>query len=371
MQQRMNLQFIFRGSRNMNRNWNWNYWYRMMSSSSSMMEPWLMLAAPKSDHKLYSLGEKKVISMKKEAPPPPSWAQGERVQHLGCTRGWMASFNEDNQQLFLSNPITCRHIKLPALPLSPGINTSIILTSSSPDAHDCRAFIKYNKRIALCFPGHNSSSTWLPVCNHLHYEDIAYSTRQKRLFCLNFDSLECWDLQSPSFLWNNPLYGDEEEEDEKAFVYTGFAYPLCLVMDEHSNRLFLVKRHLLDGRVGRDGSYMRIVASTGGNDYPHKTLSFDVYEVDVKKGTLTKMEGSLDGLAMFVGPNNSFALPAADFNLTPDSIYFVDYLTGDDCHDIGIFNYVDTKLSSIYYPSHPSQTPRGLAPTFWFTPTPY
>ncbi|XP_042003705.1 uncharacterized protein LOC121752657 [Salvia splendens] len=340
-------------------------------SSSSIMEPWLMLAAPKSkswddDHKLYSLGEKKVISIKSwEAP---AWAEGERVIHLGCTRGWMASFNKDNQQIFLSNPITRRHIKLPALPIStsPSIH-NIILTSSSPDAHDCRAIITYNRRIALCFPGHNSSSTWLPVCNHLQYVDIAYSTRQKRLFCLNFDSLECWDLQSPSFLWNNPLYGDDE--DEKAAVHNGFCILDHLVMDDHSDRLFLVQRHALEG-VGRDGSCMR-VASTGINRYPHKTLSFDVYEVDAKKGTLSKMEGSLDGLAMFVGCNSSFALPAADFNLTPDSIYFVDYVTGDECHDIGIFNYVDTKLSSIYYPSHPSQTSRGLAPIFWFTPTPH
>ncbi|XP_047949310.1 uncharacterized protein LOC125195164 [Salvia hispanica] len=364
----MSLQLIFRSGRNMNRNYSCRI--RMMSTST-IMEPWLMLAAPKSkswdDHKLYSLGEKKVISIKKKEAPPPAWAQGERVIHLGCTHGWMASFNRDNQHTFLSNPITARHMRLPALPV-PTSPDRIILTYS-PDAHDCRAIITYYQtgRIALCFPGH-STANWLPVCNQLHYLDIAYSIRHKRLFCLTCDSVvECWDLQSPSFVWKVPLFDDSDSEEDD-MIDIGFSYPKYLVMDEHSDRLFLVIRDVL-GHVGRDGSHMKSIYSLG-NDYPYKTLSFDVYEIDPNKGTLTYMEASLDGLAMFVGANHSFALPAADFNLTPDSIYFVEHFNEINYgeimhggHDIGIFNYVDTKLSSVYYPSHPSQIwMKGKAP---------
>ncbi|KAL1565602.1 hypothetical protein AAHA92_07796 [Salvia divinorum] len=275
------------------------------------ISPWLMLPPPTQashDHKLYSLGEKKVVSIKREAPPPP-WAQGQ-VTHLGCTRGWMASFNEDNRQTFLSNPITGRHIRLPTLPDSTPPH-NIILTSS-PDAHDCRAIIAYyhSAGIAVCFPGH-STTNWLPMCDQLHYLDIAYSTRQKRLFCLTTSgSVECWDLESPSFLWKVPLCDSEDDDDEDDEDDIRFYYPKYLVMDEHSDRLFLVTRDVL-GHVGRDGSYMKSVCSLG-NDYPHKTLSFDVHEIDVNKGTLRYTEGSLDGLAMFVGANHSFALPAAD-----------------------------------------------------------
>ncbi|KAL1565601.1 hypothetical protein AAHA92_07795 [Salvia divinorum] len=347
-----------------------------MSTTTTIMEPckispWLELPPPKFsaeayDHKLYSLGEKKVVSIKKEAPPPP-WAQGQ-VMHLGCTRGWMASFNKDKRQTFLSNPITGRHIRLPALPVS--TSPYHIILTSSPHAHDCRAIITYylSGRIALCFPGH-STTNWLPVCNQLHYLDITYSTRQKRLFCLTSDSVECWDLESPSFLWKIPLYEDDSIRRS--------SYPMYLVMDEHSDRLFLVIRNDLPF-VGRDGSYVKSICGLG-EDYPRKSLSLDVYEIDAKKGTIRYMEGSLDGLAMFVGANHSFALPAADLNLNPDSIYFVEdfdlqnYCVAEDgeimfsSHDIGIFNYVDSKLSSIYYPSHPSQVSR-IAPTFWFTP---
>ncbi|KAG6424749.1 hypothetical protein SASPL_115169 [Salvia splendens] len=323
----------------------------------------------RSSTKLYSLAEKKMVSIKKETPPP-AWAQGQVIHDLGCNRGWMASFNQDNQQAFLSNPITGRHIKLPKLGWP--FPSNIILTSSSPDAHDFRAIVTYNcksSRIELCFPSHNRS-TWLPVCNPVYYRVIAYSARQKRLFCLTSNSVECWDLESPSFLWEHPLYSEGDFKFDDSYFGRLSNHHNYLVMDEHSDRLFLVERDIYR-RVGPDGSHMKY-AMTGCMDYPCKTFNFKVYEIDANKGTLTKMEGSLDGLAMFVRTSNSFALPAADFNLTPDSIYFCDdYVTLRGGNDIGIFNYVDTKISSIYYPSHPSHRGRRLAKTFWFTPNPH
>ncbi|XP_042067075.1 uncharacterized protein LOC121810350 [Salvia splendens] len=273
---------------------------RMMSSSTSNREPWLMLPSygDRSSTKLYSLAEKKVVSIKKETAAP-AWAQG-RVIHMGCTHGWMASFNMFNRQTFLSNPITGRHIKLPDIHTflkSPYDPASIILTSS-PDAHDCRAIMTSDwsyKPLAVCFPAHTTTN-WLPVdlavCDP---KQIVYSTRQSLLFCITWGDgdgdedkyegvLECWDLESPSFVWKVPSLIDVDKDDDRQ--------PLYLVMDEHSDRLFLVMRHVL-GHVQRDGSHLKSLCTNLG--FPHKTISFDVYEIDAKKGKLSYMEGSLDG----------------------------------------------------------------------------
>ncbi|KAL1561470.1 hypothetical protein AAHA92_04168 [Salvia divinorum] len=110
-------------------------------------------------------------------------------------------------------------------------------------------------------------------------------------------------------------------------------------------------------------------------DYRHrtqKTLRFRVYEIDRKKGEMRYMGASLDGLAMFVGSNRSLAIPAAeDLNLSPDSIYFTeDGGNYGKNNDIGIFNYVDSKVSSIDYPSESqiSTTSSELAPVMWLAP---
>ncbi|KAH6796406.1 hypothetical protein C2S51_037392 [Perilla frutescens var. frutescens] len=34
---------------------------------------------------------------------------------VGCSHGWVALFNRRNNDLFISNPITRRHMKLPAI----------------------------------------------------------------------------------------------------------------------------------------------------------------------------------------------------------------------------------------------------------------
>lgn len=145
--------------------------------------------------------------------------------------------------------------------------------------------------------------------------------------------------------------------------------------DEHSGRLFLVIRKVVN-QVGRDGSLVKSIRlKSGYNDYdsyPHKTTSFEVYEIDAKDGKMRYMHASLDGFTMFVACNHSFVMQAADLNLSPDSIYFTDNLIftydGRCNHDSGIFDYVDRKVSSIYYPSHVSQISHTLAPTMWFTP---
>ncbi|KAL1561472.1 hypothetical protein AAHA92_04169 [Salvia divinorum] len=86
--------------------------------------------------KLYSLAEKKVVSIEKAAPPPP-WTQGGRVKHVGCSHGWVASFNEDNGQTFLFDPITGCHIKLPDIDRTTWPKN--IILSSSPDTAAARS----------------------------------------------------------------------------------------------------------------------------------------------------------------------------------------------------------------------------------------
>ena len=112
-------------------------------------------------------------------------------------------------------------------------------------------------------------------------------------------------------------------QQDEAATCTQTSLPF-LVIDEHSDRLFLVMRIMLtlspededydDDDVFENGlnekeeeEWRCIVRS-----YYHKTLRFRVYEIDRQKGgELRYMDGSLDGLAMFVGSNHAFALPAA------------------------------------------------------------
>ncbi|KAL1561752.1 hypothetical protein AAHA92_04417 [Salvia divinorum] len=423
--------------------------------------------------KLYSLAEKKAVSIE-EAPPPPAWAQGGRVKHVGCSHGWVASFNEDNRQTFLFDPITGCHVRLPdidhTLPAHPppfGARPINIILSSSPDARDCRAIMRYAppSRIAVCSPAHSGAS-WLPVCGQGPGHALGYSTRQNRLFSLTNkpDSdleLECWDLEHPSsFVWKAQIHTTHGYEDEHYFC------PRYLVIDEHSDRLFLVIRviseeggededkvedpllfcklcgnykghycrcgnykgdevrckfldsyctcprlqnwseymvnqalleiYITEKRIAKEEKKKKKEDEDGDileeedeeeeeeeeedgdifSDYSHKTLGFHVYEIDRKKGEMRYMEASLDGLAMFVGSNYSFAMPAADLNLNPDSIYFTDdgvnYISEHGRNDdVGIFNYVDSKITTIDYDlSQTSTTSSRIAPAMWFTPIP-
>ncbi|KAL1561473.1 hypothetical protein AAHA92_04170 [Salvia divinorum] len=353
---------------------------RMMSNTEprKLSSPCLILPSSYEAgyKKLYSLAEKKVVSIDKAAPPP-LWAQGGRVRHIGCSRGWVTSFDRDSGQAFLFDPITGCHIKLPDTATWP---TDIILSSSSPDSHDCRAIIQYDHlcRVAVCSPA-RADAGWLPVCGEGPHSAIGYSARQNRLYSLNntWDSdfvLECWDLEYPSSLvWKaefHSFHGYEEAWGRHCLRY--------LVIDEHSDRLFLVIRVVVVWLEDEDDvrEYEDEDEEGKYDEDEDETLRFHVYEIDSKKGEMRYMEGSLEGLAMFVGLRHSFALPAADLNLSPDSIYFtarLRYILFDDVRndDIGIYNYKDGKISSIDYdPSQIYATTAAsrVAPAMLLTP---
>ncbi|KAH6822937.1 hypothetical protein C2S53_017755 [Perilla frutescens var. hirtella] len=188
-------------------------------------------------------------------------------------------------------------------------------------------------------------------------------------------------------------YLEEEEDEAEAEPIREVKY---VVVAEQSNEVFVVVRKIME-QMGMDGSYVKRICYDEDNrnhgvsedSYPYKTVGFDVYKIEIVGEVdcggkvvmrLRYVEGSLNGLAMFVGINHSVAL-AAD-QLKADSIYFTDpkELTpsggnygycGYDGHDVGIFDYKNYTFSPCYYPSTVQGIARITHAPFWFTPTPH
>ncbi|GFP91772.1 hypothetical protein PHJA_001321200 [Phtheirospermum japonicum] len=152
----------------------------------------------------------------------------------------------------------------------------------------------------------------------------------------------------------------------------------CFV--EYEDQLYAVFRYVME-RVRPDGSYVNPGTTVVDVDFPHKTVGFHVYKTKLSALKMYYMErGSIDGLAMFIGRNHSFALSARDYpELKPDSIYYTEAkeFVGDDSvenyggHDVGIFNYRDKTFSSCYYPCDVQSIKRIVPAPMWFTPSPF
>lgn len=158
-----------------------------------------------------------------------------------------------------------------------------------------------------------------------------------------------------------------------------------LVCDEHSGGLFLVVRHV-NPLAGPHGAMVDTIAISQycGRHYvktPYKTFDFDVYKIDWERGEAIHMEGSLEGLAMFVRANHSFAIQgAADLKLKLDSVYFTDEIrtvgttrfapTNYGGHDNGVFDYRSKDLSSCcpFYPIELAEIRKVLPLPLWFQP---
>ncbi|KAL3655542.1 hypothetical protein CASFOL_001328 [Castilleja foliolosa] len=266
----------------------------MMSTGvdSRIMSPWLMLPPLIEDggdtvYKFYNLSEDKEESFRRNSQEEMAEDDAELV---GSSHGWLALFNRrNNNHIFLYNPITRRHIKLPPIETlhDPMINltrvssVSKLILSSSPDD-----------------------------------DDIVYSCTQKLLFCQTLMStleLDCWDLSNSLYprihsswelCWSdfhsNWLVG-------KYFART----QVNLVYSEEYNQLFIVMRYVLE-RMRPDGSFAYPIyfgKSRGwDNRYPYRTIGFDAYKFDFGVGKTQLVEGSLDGLSMFIGINHSIAM---------------------------------------------------------------
>ncbi|CAA0824506.1 Protein of unknown function (DUF295 [Striga hermonthica] len=247
---------------------------------SSSTSPWLMLPPvfqgnnknKKLDmfYQFYSLGLDRVLSVPKRSTPSScdddSCVPGDNLDIVGSSRGWLALFKEENYcDLFLSNPLTGRHIKLPSLdPLSyKGLNVhNVIISSDDPFEQDCRVLITCspNDRLAFCCPGHTNSE-WTRIghpSTSFQFDSLTYSSRQKLFFCAKgpssrTDHIETWDLHdplSPKMVplpvtvdkHNYPVASHSELESELKHLCAYDA--VFLVLSEHTDELFQVRQYV-------------------------------------------------------------------------------------------------------------------------------
>ncbi|KAL3647745.1 hypothetical protein CASFOL_008713 [Castilleja foliolosa] len=378
---------------------------RMMSTVSSLINnpsPCLMLPPTFDDgsddmvYNMYNLAQNKVLKFNNKKLIPE---QDTRI--VGSSHGWLALFNERNNDLILTNPVTRRHVKLPPREINVSYRVKVIL-SCDAEQEDCQAMmIDDHERLAFCHPGRNPTE-WTPLGAHYRnnfmrcYEDIVYSRRHNLFFCVteetNGDDFEAWDVSSdpPRLRWENRddlltyhKYGKWCFRAEDLLMAKGWFTEnmMNLVFVEQTDQLFFVTRHIVH-KMAPDGSSAE---DLDGDSYPYKTVSFDVlkldWEMDGEGGRLSHLVdgGSLDGLAIFVGLNHSFAVSANEDNgLKPNSIYFTDdkgYTPSPEWdvtyggHDIGIFDYENKTISPCYYPCDVQSFKRIMPEPIWFTPS--
>ncbi|XP_057789196.1 uncharacterized protein LOC131006072 [Salvia miltiorrhiza] len=390
---------------------------RMMSTAatsggvSSPPAPWLMLPPAVDEsgdlaYRFQSLATKEELIHKNkissdelqldELQLPAEIDLIKDVDFVGSSHGWLALYNRRSTDLFLSNPIADRHVKLPPLP---GADRVILSASDAP-----LAFATFGSRreLAFCRP-HRRGGEWTHFGGDYTYDNLVYSTKHKRLFCVCHEQeyyginiiLEGWDVdrieeRPPKLDWviqgNDELNladyrrdwpGRSEFKKECLQVF----YMVC---DEHSGDVFLVVRHV-NPRVGPFGALVdKIVLSHYRGCHfmkiPYKTFDFDVYRIDFERGEVINMVGSLGGLAIFLGINEPFTIPAIAGVVKADCIYFTDEnvlvgptkleKTSYGGHDNGVFDYEkkDFYPCCDLYPIEYEKIRKILPLPLWFTP---
>ncbi|KAL3639740.1 hypothetical protein CASFOL_001302 [Castilleja foliolosa] len=348
-------------------------------SSRVISPPWLMLPPVIEEggdmvYKFYNLSEDKEESFRKKRSKLEE--ENADPKFVGSSHGWLALFNQRNNHLFLYNPITNRHIKLPPIETLPDpmINltpdgrgsVSKLILSSSPDDDDdeCIAMMTFGPgdRLAFCHPCR--STEWTPIGELIFldsrgrdyenpliddlgmsygraYEDFVYCSRPKRFTCITqfeidmfarriiypTSQLEDWDFSDPHSPISNTYYGEitslefgGEEWIKRNLSLLGKCSQIpYLVFNEPHDQLFIVIRFVID----------RVTPAVDIGDLPydtisrhtHKTMGFCVLKVNYRQENgerildevrLIKGSDTLDGLTMFIGMNHSFAVPSAD-----------------------------------------------------------
>ncbi|KAL6492638.1 hypothetical protein OROGR_033207 [Orobanche gracilis] len=323
------------------------------------------------------------------------------IDFVGSSHGWLALFNWRSSDLLLSNPIADRHLNLPSLP-NFGCAERVILTSS-PVEEGALAFLTFGShrsRLALCRAG--AGGEWSLFGGDHNYENLVYSARSNRVFtiCEKYDakkrkkntSLEAWDVGgSEPHLDCVIQHKKEIDFDDCRFMFPALpdlkrecTQMKYLVSDESSGDLYMVVRHV-NPRAGPLNSIADkiVLCALRGVHFtktPYKTIEFDVYKVDFECGEVVYAEDSLGGLAMFVGINHSFAIPASAgvAGLRADSIYFTDEnrlveparfeATRYGGHDNGVFDYRNKEFYSCcdFYPVEYEKIRKILPLPLWF-----
>lgn len=183
----------------------------------SIRSPWLMLPPASASegagdlvYNLYSLADNKVLSLNERAE-----GQGaddvpdDKAVVVGSSHGLLALFNRRNGDVFLSNPLSRRHVKLPSLHTLPNIEEYYwtvfggcpekLIISSSPteDEEGCRALMNIGpqRELAFCCPGRSTEWTLIgDLPPEMHYKSCVYSSRQQLFFCSieGDDALHAW-----------------------------------------------------------------------------------------------------------------------------------------------------------------------------------
>ncbi|KAK6153215.1 hypothetical protein DH2020_012854 [Rehmannia glutinosa] len=337
--------------------------------------------------------ENRVLGLKKrgeeDEDSDEEWPD-DKAKIVCSSHGWLALFHfqNDNYDLFLSNSLSRRNIKLP--PIQNLLNipesilkggylsvTNVIISSSSLDEEDCRVMVIYGRdqRLAFCCPARArvdppQRSDWLRVIGD------------------SGDHFVAWDLRDPLSPRMIPMVISVDKNNYPVAAQSELELDLkllCkidekfLVVAEPSDELFHVRRFVML-RMGPDGSFVdEVWHGAKGFDYsvPYKTVGFDVQNYEPETGSLKYMDRSLGGLALFIGSNHGFALSGAHFpELKPNSIYFTDTIgppEWDDHdyrgHNVGIFNYENETFWSFYYPIGLGSIRKIVPSPIWFTPT--
>ncbi|KAL3624545.1 hypothetical protein CASFOL_031213 [Castilleja foliolosa] len=394
--------------------------------SSRIMSPWLMLPPVSSEngdmvYKFYNHSEDKEESFPRNSEEEIS--DGDDAKFVGSSHGWLALLNHrsnNNNHLFLYNPITRRQIKLPPTETLPDpvkttpdgrLIVSKLILSSSPDDDKCIAMMIFGRkrRLAFCHPCFSIEWTLVGELYDIvpeyeyapdykvkapkSYHDIVYSSTRKVFFCLSGFKLECWDLAdslSPrihsSFGYlSTDLKGQCMLEDKVRGGWGG-DYPrlrrhVNLVYSEEYNQLFVVMRYVME-QMGPDGLYVKPIFFDKYRGWskkvPYRTFQLDAYKVDFGVEKLVYLEGSLDGLAMFIGINHSIAMssPTTESKLGSNCIYYTDSNRNGvppspsyGGHDIGVFDYTNRTISPYgYFPIDVESIKRIMPAPMWFTP---
>ncbi|KAL3629383.1 hypothetical protein CASFOL_026605 [Castilleja foliolosa] len=380
--------------------------------------PWLMLSpelkdGTMSNNKFYSLAADSIV----QTPSPSDVIRNRMLTCRGSSHGFLALVSPQDDEFFLYNPISRRHIKLPSiisLPKNPDddpismrdVRKIILSCSPEEDEENCRAVVinGCGNALAFCCPGRSKEWTMMfdEKSDRAFYEDIVYSDKLNLFFVLtNYSNgIETWDLEDPSSPKLVKVV-DKVVKNVERYLWGSAEYLVVAKED-----LLLVTRYIAD-YVGPDGQCFHyfderrpdyVNGDSWDFDYVdgrhpdrfparchHMTIGFDIWKHDPKNGKFNYLYSSPTDLAIFVGRHShSVAIQTTEFpELKPNSIYFTDgkytgsleggpvdgALFGRGGHDIGIFSYKNKTVSPCYYPCDAPSLKPILPGPMWFFPS--
>ncbi|GER51904.1 hypothetical protein STAS_29323 [Striga asiatica] len=368
------------------------------SSSPTLTYPWLMLPpvlesdSTTAAYKFYSVGEKKVVTLTCEGAAREVTASGDVMVFTGSSHGWVGLWNPHTHDMFLYNPISRRHIKLPPFHELPNYNCDSdidsvgvekIILSSTPEDEACRAVIIYklDGMMAFCCPG-RPNDTWAPMGDPLGpddrinpygcYRDCVYSPGHGLFFALTRNyNLECWDLQDPCSPASTRVADDLRLQRKPTTRLAVMGRDIIFVTPHTTDVVDLEGLCWVDSMDYGLRFY---------KPFPYRlTIDFDVYRYDPEEGGDLVRCSSLGSWALFVGArSHGVVLPVAQLpGLRPNSIYFTDMegteVFEDDQlingHDSGIFYYEKKTVSPCYYPVDVGRLKKIFPAPMWFFPS--